>query len=1147
MGLGQDEKEIPRKEVIIEKNVRDIPEDVKNDGANLIEDNNNSKKQNSSSVDFNVPELNFDEQKKAVEEIKEMAHGLKKQAVEGDLSDPNLQLKIKLKLNSITDSDLNKWIRHYLDDLLQLNVQRKVNETMPEKNEIGDINTVLEIKDEKERWGRMKDYLLGLKDDGMCDIGDKKGINWDYVNKWLKDTNDPNILEEFYNLMSSYSNFPNSYLYTLNANYYLEKKGDDFEGQNVKNIEKFEQIFIEKLLDNPETYNFLEGKLIEEASAGHAEHRSSFPIMFNQEGSRDEEDKDTTDDIKAFVIKKMFKKDPDRARLFFGNHLKLLPQLRKEEWSNSGTWASDPDEGLTTRQEEEIFELEKEGVNQKYIDKLKNPDYHKYSNKEKIDQAKSILEDDLDEYKQSLFYNKNLLRVPKDNPYIETENVEFVIKKANEKIDEIELLLRQLEEKKDISCCMEYLNERSLKKTGTKSFLDQDNESREEDYDYMPNFDNEEDEHPYENELSWKAVDHRYFEVFPKVTSTILEGFKEYGKKGDVDSLIKYIEKDFFSYTHIKELSEAFQKIDINYSAAKLLEMLKNENTGDLRKKITTNILHRLEFGQIGISEGGVNYLEKMYDLGENNNPDYHVSRLTADGEIGVFNEEKELIKYFHLGNLSSDEKKVKAKVLDFAYDTLFVGKEGETDEEKKKRLEYLAEFKKNYYKIAQDKIFKKTDVQLNNLSFKEQGWFLIHINELEKKGGGEKEKERLKGFVKEYGEEGIKTFLSMNANEKSGESILNIAEKLKGSEGLAKNIFSKFNEVSSLVKETNEDLSQQFFKGDKIVEPAAEILKRAHRILINFEQKITGSDFENLDTKDRVKIKNELNNELRDIQKDVVFFASMFKTAYKGKENVDFNEVKNLDFSIQTSGMLNEGDREKIREITNNNYSNNEDQQQVVLDGVEKSFANREDTQWYILRKESTENESGEITSFVRFDEDENGDLYVASLNVDPKFKGSALGEAMYNNAVNSEAKFHKITGRAEMGKQMSMYHIEKAGFVADGIIVDDKTKIPYFRIIRDDKVNNQYKSRREGSSLENIVGAKGDYRKSLNEEEIFSDIYELGSSEMQSAIEECSRNNYVVTRILPTDNENQIKCIFEKKPYVQEVKGEETGKLAA
>ncbi len=49
--------------------------------------------------------------------------------------------------------------------------------------------------------------------------------------------------------------------------------------------------------------------------------------------------------------------------------------------------------------------------------------------------------------------------------------------------------------------------------------------------------------------------------------------------------------------------------------------------------------LHRLEFGRIGISSEGVQYLERMYDLGEYNNPNFHVSRLTADGDVGIFDE----------------------------------------------------------------------------------------------------------------------------------------------------------------------------------------------------------------------------------------------------------------------------------------------------------------------------------------------------------------------------------------------------------------------------------------------------------------------------------------------------------------------------
>lgn len=107
-------------------------------------------------------------------------------------------------------------------------------------------------------------------------------------------------------------------------------------------------------------------------------------------------------------------------------------------------------------------------------------------------------------------------------------------------------------------------------------------------------------------------------------------------------------------------VAQALSQQNPTRAAQKLMERIRQDKSGD--RRALAAILYRLEFGQIGISKEGVKYLERMYDLGLYNNPDYHVSRLTPTGEMGIFNEEKELIKYFALGDLTTEEKKLKPK-----------------------------------------------------------------------------------------------------------------------------------------------------------------------------------------------------------------------------------------------------------------------------------------------------------------------------------------------------------------------------------------------------------------------------------------------------------------------------------------------------
>ena len=116
-------------------------------------------------------------------------------------------------------------------------------------------------------------------------------------------------------------------------------------------------------------------------------------------------------------------------------------------------------------------------------------------------------------------------------------------------------------------------------------------------------------------------------------------------------------------------------------SADKILSLFRDQNTKKETKEMISLILYRMEFGKISISEQGVEYLGKMYDIGELNNPAYFAQRLTAKGDIGVFDENRVLQKYFNLGDIASEEEKVKSQINEFVYETLFYPQPNETPE----------------------------------------------------------------------------------------------------------------------------------------------------------------------------------------------------------------------------------------------------------------------------------------------------------------------------------------------------------------------------------------------------------------------------------------------------------------------------------
>ena len=576
-----------------------------------------------------------------------------------------------------------------------------------------------------------------------------------------------------------------------------------------------------------------------------------------------------------------------------------------------------------------------------------------------------------------------------------------------------------------------------------------------------------------------------------------------------------------------KAVADALSNQGADRSAAKLLELIREEKGN---KNYLSSILYRLEFGRIGISEEGVEYLEKMYDLGEYNNPDYHVSRLTASGEVGIFDESLELIKYFQLGDLDSDDKNVKAKVLDFVYETLFIEKENESEEERQKRLKYLQEFKKNYYDLSQDELFEETGVKLNNLDFREQGWFLKYLNEAD-----EDRKERLKSLIQNFGEEGMKTFLSLELGEENGETILHLAEKLD--RPVAEAVFVKFNELTALIKQSQQEIGEKYFNKNIKINPNIETIKRAQKILVDFDSQARLLDYANLPKEQKKEINAKIFDKLNHINNEASFFGSVFRSAFEQGGSIDFEDMKNINFeNIFAPELLAQKPEyvEQMKIVEDKNYPTcqigqdvktnpncyTDEFRQAQLDGFEAMMSNPR-VKVYNLSKNENENENengNEVpVSFLaieNYDLEENDRRLIkkfTTFNVNPDYRGSKFGEAMMSRCLDAEARDSVILANCSPKALIAQKYIE-SGFVATKVF--EYKGEDGFDIIRDDDKNSNYKSKL--MSMEDLLKYQGD--------EIEMQKTDKGELPDFSKLE----NNYVLTRYFTRDD--KIYTVFEK-----------------
>jgi len=395
-------------------------------------------------------------------------------------------------------------------------------------------------------------------------------------------------------------------------------------------------------------------------------------------------------------------------------------------------------------------------------------------------------------------------------------------------------------------------------------------------------------------------ADHRIVLAILDKMKTVTED-----KEKNIDLLIEFWNKNrnpIFG----NAVAEALKVQDVNLSASKLLKLLKKE-TGD-RNHISA-ILYRLEFGQIGISKKGVKYLEKMYNLGELNNPDYFVQRLTTKGDIGVFDDQRVLQKYFNLGDLTTEEAEVTPQIQDFVYETLFRAKEDETPEERKEREKYLQEFKENYFGFYDDKFFKQTGIRFNNLDFKEQGWFLLCY-----KNADEAKREKLINFARTFGEQGLVSFLSLEYNDNNGDKILEINEKLDRKN--VEKIFARYIRIQANAQKLEETMKTSEFLNnremaedikrklrenvyDAIMSRATDILSTAHVIAQLGEAKAnfyTGRKISVTKIDEVVEAMDVYENFL---EKMKGFFAEEGRYQFRHAGSVDQGELSIHDFMV--------------------------------------------------------------------------------------------------------------------------------------------------------------------------------------------------------------------------------------------------------
>lgn len=452
------------------------------------------------------------------------------------------------------------------------------------------------------------------------------------------------------------------------------------------------------------------------------------------------------------------------------------------------------------------------------------------------------------------------------------------------------------------------------------------------------------------------------------------------------------------------EMARALENQDLMYAVKKLLEMVKTEK----ETRHISALLFRLELGRVGISEQGLEYLGRMYDLEELNSLDYFAKRLTANGEVGIFDDDKKLKAYIELGDLADGQEKIKPVVHDFVHETLFFPKENETKEERAQREEYLRQFQESYFDFYDDEFFQKTGIRFNDLNFKEQGWFLNFY-----KNSDLGKRNELLDFAKKFGENGLRSFVTMDLDEGNGERILSIAKNLEFGESLQ--VFSKISEIAELAQEKDRELILKIYKNEKPALPENfhwELLSRAQGVVLEFEKGLSAQE----KTGNKKPNMEKLLAGLDQSQIEVDLVASLLIALKKQGEFQKLEEIRDLEIRTVEGEELEQDNElmEKLKEMyrERNSHKSKEDLERLLND-FENHKKNK--PRFYLVyfqidSQEKSEEKFSNLVGFVRsssFDgkrELPEGERYLGALNINPLLQGKYFGENFLREVVQSE-----------------------------------------------------------------------------------------------------------------------------------------------
>lgn len=372
------------------------------------------------------------------------------------------------------------------------------------------------------------------------------------------------------------------------------------------------------------------------------------------------------------------------------------------------------------------------------------------------------------------------------------------------------------------------------------------------------------------------------------------------------------------------------------------------------------------------------------------------------------------------------------------------------------------------------------------------------------------------------FGQDAARSFLACERDAHAADDILEIARHAPPED--AEKVFRTFNRITDLLRISSGDLYREIFSHGTAERPTREALDdefvaRARAVLKSYADGIRQGQSSEAQT---------IAERLERVETDTVLFASVFKTAFKGKSNVKFEDLRGVELSARRRDELEPETERAMLATARENWKQDPELRDLPVAALKNKLRGGEDdSRFYLLKKEDR------LLAFMRFDERPDGELYAGSLNVDPDLRGSAVGEAFLSASLDRAADGRAVHADFFPQVDAGMMYVDRLGWAVTGVTSVDLPNGERLRrcdMVRQPEWQDAFPARKPNVSKEYLASLAGQ-EGGIFQVESFR--FPAERERFMDAVEQAGRTGRVMTRYFsdPADPARRV-VVFEPVP---------------